>query len=243
MNNDNNSDKVSVIIPTHNRFKYLLNAIDSIKNQTYKNIEIIVINDASTQKQYYDHNWNNIQIIHLNKSSKEIIGNPSPGYVRNIGIEKATGKYIAFCDDDDIWLPEKLEYQIKAMKETNCKMSSTEGYHGVGVYDHSKKYKLYNNEKHFNILRKKYITKSKYDLLKNGFPKIWNYDFLKIHNCMITSSVILDINIVKKIGKMSFKSYGEDYDYWLKCLKHTNSVYITIPCFYYDANHGNGNNH
>ena len=45
-------NKVSVIIPTYNRFKNLLNAIKSVKNQTYKNIEIIVINDCSTQKEY-----------------------------------------------------------------------------------------------------------------------------------------------------------------------------------------------
>ena len=46
-------DKVSVIIPTYNRFKYLLNAIKSVKQQTYSNIEIIVVNDCSTQEDYY----------------------------------------------------------------------------------------------------------------------------------------------------------------------------------------------
>ena len=64
-------DKVSVIIPTYNRFSYLLNAINSIKEQTYSNIEIIVVNDCSTQKEYYEHDWSDIKIIHLEKNSKD----------------------------------------------------------------------------------------------------------------------------------------------------------------------------
>ena len=59
--------KVSVIIPTYNRFKYLMNTIDSIKKKTYSNIEIIVVNDRSKQGDYYNYDWcsNNITIIHL----------------------------------------------------------------------------------------------------------------------------------------------------------------------------------
>lgn len=84
-------DKVSVIIPTYNRFKYLLNSIKSIKEQTYKNIEIIVINDCSTQKEYYDYDWkaNNINITHLPENSKKKFGYACGGYVRNQGCKKA----------------------------------------------------------------------------------------------------------------------------------------------------------
>ena len=66
-------DKVSVIIPTYNRFKYLLNTIESVKKQTYTNLEIIVINDKSTQKEYYEYDWNsnNIKIIHLEKNRED----------------------------------------------------------------------------------------------------------------------------------------------------------------------------
>ena len=51
------NEKVSVIIPTYNRFKYLLNAIESVKNQNYKNIEIIIVNDCSIQKEYYNYDF------------------------------------------------------------------------------------------------------------------------------------------------------------------------------------------
>ena len=115
--------KVSVIIPTYNRFKYLLNTIKSIKEQTYKNFEIIVINDCSTQKEYYEYNWekNDVIIINLEENSKKKFGFACIGYVRNQGIEIATGHYIAFCDDDDIWFPNKLELQIDRIIKTNCK--------------------------------------------------------------------------------------------------------------------------
>ena len=70
-------DIVSVIIPTFNRFNYLLNTIKSVKEQTYNNIEIIVVNDCSNEKEYYEYNWkeNNINIIHLETNSKNLFGN------------------------------------------------------------------------------------------------------------------------------------------------------------------------
>ena len=82
-------DKVSVIIPTFNRFKYLLKTIESVKNQTYTNIEIIVINDCSTEKEYYDYDWEKegIIIIHLPENSKKKFGYPCVVYVINKGIE------------------------------------------------------------------------------------------------------------------------------------------------------------
>lgn len=93
----------------YNRFKYLLKTIESVKKQTYDNIEIIVINDKSTQKEYYNYDWNanNITIINLDENSKKKFGYACAGYVRNKGIERSIGKYIAFCDDDDIWFPKK----------------------------------------------------------------------------------------------------------------------------------------
>ena len=93
---------VSIIIPTYNRFKYLQNVIKYLKQQTYNNIEIIVINDGSSEKEYYNYDWNNIKIIHLKENSKIKFGHGCPGHVRNQGINIANGKYIAFCDDDDI---------------------------------------------------------------------------------------------------------------------------------------------
>lgn len=167
-------DTISVIIPTYNRFKFLLNTIKSVTEQTYPNIEIIVVNDCSTEKEYYEYDWvgNQIKIISLDQNSRHIIGYPCAGYVRNKGIEAATGSYIAFCDDDDIWFPKKLELQYNAMKETGCKMSSTDGLIGKGIYDNMNTYKKYNAEACYKYIEYQfYKKKANYlgvDFLKYG---------------------------------------------------------------------------
>lgn len=238
-------DKVSVVIATYNRFHLLLNTIRSVKEQTYTNIEIIVVNDCSTEKEYYEYDWkaNNIIIIHLEINSKQKFGFACPGgYQRNYGIKISTGKYIAFCDDDDSWLPNKIDLQIKAMKETGCKMSSTEGLYGHGVYDSTKKYPTYNAEHYYNTLQNIYRDKES-NLLDNGFPTIWNLDFSKIHNCMICSSVMIEKEILDKINGFKIMKTADDYDCWLQALEHTNSVYVKDACFYYDGGHGHGQNY
>ena len=91
--------KVSVIVPAYNASKYLKKCLDSLVNQTLKDIEIIVINDCSTDNtkdilKNYEAKHSNIKVIH-NKVNKGI------GYNRNLGMKKANGKYISFIDSDD----------------------------------------------------------------------------------------------------------------------------------------------
>jgi len=189
--------EISVVIPTYNRFKYLLNAIKSVKEQTYTNIEIIVVNDCSSQKEYYEYNWeeNGIIVVHLEQNTKTLFGYSCAGYVRNVGIGVATGKYIAFCDDDDVWFPNKLELQMNAMRNTGCKMSSTDGLIGDGVYNEEKIYEKYNAEKFYHILRDIYRGSGS-DILDTGFPDIWDLSFLRIHNCIVCSSVLIEKEIL-----------------------------------------------
>jgi len=228
-------EKVSVIIPSYNRFKYLLVAIQSIQNQTYKNIEIIVINDASTEREYYEYDWNCIKIIHLDENSGSKFGFACAGHVRNQGIPITEGKYIAFCDDDDSWFPTKIELQMEAMKNSGCKMSSTDGLIGKGMYNPNMKYAKYNSEYYYTELKNIYR-------FENGFPNIWNKEFLNIHNCIICSSVILEKEILVKInGMKNVKNGMEDYDCWIRALEHTDCVYVNDICFYYDMGHGYGN--
>jgi teichuronic acid biosynthesis glycosyltransferase TuaG len=238
-------EKVSVIIPTYNRFNYLLNTINSIKNQTYSNIEIIVVNDCSLEKEYYEYNWedNGITIIHLKENTKNILGYACAGYVRNKGIEYCSGKFVAFCDDDDIWFPRKIELQINAMKENGVRMSCTEGLFGSGIYDSNKEYKKYNSEYYYDALQNIFKSKGS-NLLENGFPKIWDLDFIKIHNCVICSSVVLEKSILDVINNMKLlKNSQEDYDCWLRSLELTKCVYVDDILFYYDGSHGYGQNY
>ena len=107
-------DLVSVIVPFFNDFKYFEKCISSILLQSYKNIEILIINDGS--KTYFKKKLNG-----LKKNGKiKIINlrfNHAVSYARHIGIKKAKGKFIAFIDSDDEWKLDKLQYQIDIMKK------------------------------------------------------------------------------------------------------------------------------
>ena len=94
-----NSNKVSVIIPSFNRYSYLLNAITSIQNQTHDNYEIIVVNDGSTEDGYKSSELKNIsKVIHIDRDKTPNWGGSRPA-VRNYGISQASGDFIAFLDD------------------------------------------------------------------------------------------------------------------------------------------------
>lgn len=122
------SDRVSVIIPTYEREAFYLNrAIESLMNQTHSNVEIIVIddnlNDSSFRRKMKDYieavSENQAIIYHENQN------NIGGALSRNKGIELATGDYITFLDDDDEYLPQKIEKQLEFMKEFNYDMSFT----------------------------------------------------------------------------------------------------------------------
>lgn len=103
--------KVSVIIPTYNREKYIVETVESVFAQTFTDYEVIVIDDGSTDntsvvlKPYLD------RITYIRKQ------NGGQGSARNAGIKIAKGEYIAFLDSDDLWLPEKLEKQVKYLDQ------------------------------------------------------------------------------------------------------------------------------
>ena len=236
----NYEEMVTVIIPTYNRFKYLLNTIESVRAQTYKNLEIIVINDCSTQPEYYTHRFDNdVRVIHLNENSKQLFGFACANYVRMQGINESRGQYIAFCDDDDIWFPQKIEFQMRAMKQSGCNMSATDGIIGKGVYNSKKKYPIYNAEHSYETLLNIFHSKGSC-AIDNGFPKTWDLEFLSIHNCVIASSAVVKKEILIKYDCLKYEpnGSGDDYRIWLRVLEHTNCVYDERICFYYDDGHG-----
>ena len=111
------NELVSIIIPTYNTEKFIGDTLQSVQNQTYQNWEMILVDDASTDRtvsviEEFAKNDSRIKLFKLEKNS----GN---GFARNIALEKASGKYIAYLDADDLWFPEKLEKQIQFLKANN----------------------------------------------------------------------------------------------------------------------------
>ena len=232
---------LSVVIPSYNRFKYLLNSIESINLQGYENLEIIIINDGSEEEEYFTYKFqNNVKLINLDQNQKKIYGF-GPGSIRNFGVNEAKGEYIAFLDDDDVWLPNKLKIQIKEMLSKGFKLSSTEGFYGEGIYKASNKYELYNKEKYIKDL--KHIYKNSGYIKRNKLPEIWDFKFTEIHNCFITSSVIVEKILLLSIGGFQNLRRWADYDCWKNLQKLTKSLYIDKPLVYFDGLHGDGRNY
>jgi glycosyltransferase involved in cell wall biosynthesis len=205
---------ISVIIPTYNRYKFLCAAIKSVDDQTYDNIEIIVINDCSTEPEYANLNGSMakhpLRIIHLpiNMREKHNVG-AAQGLTRNEGIRIARGEWIAFLDDDDRWLPNKLEIQMNYINYYKEQMCSTNMF-------------VEGNKPYLNPL-----------------PNILKLEDILERNYINTSSVVISKALMDKVGEFKV-GVNEDYDYWKRAMLHTNNIYINTPLVYYDINHGNG---
>lgn len=120
---------VSVIIPAYNRAKTIVRSVKSVLNQTVKDIEVIVVDDKSTD--------NTAEVMQKCRDKRVkyvcLPENSGACAARNKGIELAKGEYIAFQDSDDVWMKNKLELQLKAMQENDadiCSCSLRRHYYG-----------------------------------------------------------------------------------------------------------------
>jgi glycosyltransferase involved in cell wall biosynthesis len=197
--------KVSVIIPTHNRAEYLRCAIESVLKQTFKDLEIIVVDDNSTDntaevvKRFEDR-----QIKYIRKNA-----NKGPSAARNTAISVSTGKYIAFLDDDDEWVPNKLQRQIELLDR--CQPNICGVYSNRLVLDKSTN-QLISGNPQADKLRGNLL----YQLL-TGSP---------IH----TSTVLLRKKCLDKVGFFDETMfYMEDRDLWIRLSVKWAFEYIDDP--------------
>jgi teichuronic acid biosynthesis glycosyltransferase TuaG len=103
---------ISIIVTTYNRKRLLSETLNSILNQTFQDFELIVVDNFSNYDFFaFMEGFENKKIIPFQNQNNGIIA-----VNRNFGLKQLTGKYIAFCDDDDVWLPHKLEIQLQAIK-------------------------------------------------------------------------------------------------------------------------------
>jgi glycosyltransferase involved in cell wall biosynthesis len=235
--------KVSIIIPTFNRFESLRNAIKSVQCQTFMDYELIVINDGSNKKEYNNYDFNNfhekVTLINLDKNTKEKFGYPTAGYVRTIGMKKASGEYIAFLDDDDYWLPKKLEIQIYKMDKYNIGMSTTDAFQGDGKYDKGHSYSRYINDRDIKMYYNLYDSKIQLFKQLMGFDIIWSKKLINQINLCITSTVVIRRDLLKRINYMKNipnHTYPyQDWDCWKSILEYTDCLYINKPLVFYST--------
>lgn len=181
---------VSVIIPAYNSEKYISEAVESVINQTYKNIELIIVNDGSTDK--------TLDIVNefSKKDSRVVIVNKENGGVssaRNLGFEIAKGDYIALLDSDDVCSEDRIEKQVHEMNDKSLDVCSG----AMTTFGNTKKNKLYvypesDSELKFNLLF-----------------------FGKTIPC---SPAMLTKSIIKSYKFRTDMDWAEDYAYWLNLL-------------------------
>ena len=116
-------DKVSIIMPVYNCEKFLGYSIESVQAQDYRNWELIIVNDASTDKslavaQEYAAKDYRIKVVEMPR-------NGGVSEARNLGLQYADGEYVAFLDSDDVWATNKLSKQIAFMRKNNYELSHT----------------------------------------------------------------------------------------------------------------------
>ena len=195
---------VSVVIPTYKRSEMLTRAILSILDQTYRNIEIIVVNDNEPNDEYSLATQEKLQGIgdtrvRYIQQTKHVNGSAA----RNAGIDAALGEYIAFLDDDDVWYSDKLEKQMR--------LFSSDPEIGL-VYTGSKA--IYVNDKVSYTI----VPKMKGDLKRE----------ILLGNCIgTTSTVVVKKDVISAAGKFDIMMPAlQDYDLWIRICQHTKIGYV-----------------
>lgn len=197
--------KVSVIIPTYNSSKFICDAIDSVLNQNYRNFEIIIIDDGSTD------DTKEKLIKYESKINYYYKKNGGPASARNYGVQRSQGEYICFLDADDIFLPKKLEIQVSLLDQYR--------HAGIGL--------LYSD---FFCIDEYDYTILKYYKCKDFSSHKKALQYLYLHNYINTSTVMVKKDYINQIGLFDEElRYLEDYDLWIRLGMEHEFYHIAKP--------------
>ena len=203
----------SVIIPLYNKEKSIRNTIESVLSQTFPCYELIIVNDGSTD--------NSLQIIQSIKDKRIKITtkeNEGVSSARNVGIRMAKGKYIAFLDADDIWVPEYLDKMNKLIEDfKEASFFSCQFYIDNGA-DVTIRNAIHNKRGYVEDFFKAYYSA----------PVVWS------------SSVIVNIECFNEVGFFNSKyTRGEDLDMWFRLAKKFKLAFEPKPLSIYITNSEN----
>lgn len=201
--------KVSVIIPAYNRESYICQAVDSVLNQTFKNVELIIVDDGSTDgtRDILESYGDRICLLeHPGRANK---GQSS---ALNLGIKKSTGNYIAILDSDDYWDLKKIEMQVDYLEKNP----------GIGL--------VYSNGKAVNA-----EGKVLYDIYRTGHKEL-NQPANLLLDCylFVPTNSLFRKEIIESTGYFdeSLRS-AQDHDMAIRIAEVTKLAYMDLPLFCY----------
>jgi glycosyltransferase involved in cell wall biosynthesis len=208
-----NDGLVSVIIPVFNRKALVARAIDSVLAQTYQDLEVVLIDDGSTDgsgavlDEYTIKHPGRVKVIHQ-KNAGQVVA-------RNNGIKVAIGKYIAFLDSDDTWLPHKLDRQIPLFQKNV-------GLVYAGIFEVDGKEKIVQEVRPEKKMRGNIF----YQLLEK--------------NAMTGGSVVVTRESLDRVGLFDEKlKAAENWDLWIRISKHFLVDFVDEPLIKYLKHDGN----
>lgn len=238
------NELVSIIMPSWNTGNFIAESIQSVINQTYKNWELIIVDDCSTDNTDEVVSFYKDQRIKYLKNEK----NSGAAITRNKALREAQGEWIAFLDSDDLWAPEKLEHQINFMKNNGYNLSFTE-YEKIdeeskplNVYvsgpEMVNKRKMYNYD-YIGQLTMMYSTKAFGLIQIKDIKKNNDYAIrLQLYKKDGTCAYLLKENLAKyRVRKVSIshdkfkKKFKSHYDLFNLCDEKSPIVAIWYACW------------
>lgn len=218
---------VTVIVPAYNHEKYIEDCLKSIVEQTYDNMQIIVLNDGSK-----DRTGIVIERFIGNQKRKiEYISKENEGLCKtlNKALRQSKGEYIAIIASDDIWLPNKIEEQVKFLEENkNIGLVCTDAYFFKDSEKTDIKYSDYKPR------LKKYF--------KNSIQNVNIYESLLTENLILAVTVMIRKECFDKVGLFDESLKYEDYDMWLRISKYYPIGYLDNALAYYRMHDTNVSN-
>ncbi|MCA1200122.1 glycosyltransferase family 2 protein [Sphingomonas sp. R647] len=195
---------VSVIVPTYNVQDYILSTITSVLSQTYKNVEVLCIDDCSSDATVAI--IKSIDDCRVKLSTSD--ANQGAGRSRSRGLELARGRYIAFLDSDDLWYPDKIAQQIAALQSSGA----------AAAYSY------------YDIMDESGVV---YDC-ENDLPELVTYRSLLAHCYIRTSSFIYDVEKVGADIRFVNARKRQDYLFFLEVLRRVGQAILvpTVTCSY-----------
>lgn len=225
---------ISVIIPTYNRIPLLHNAVDSVINQTYSNIEIIIVDNGDLPYEKY------IDLLALSDKIKYIkIPEHGANYARNKGISVSNGEYVAFLDDDDEWLPTKLEESLNLFRQNaDIGLVFTDKIviypdERISYYSHSN----FHGDSQKEILLTNFIGTTSCVMVKRHLLHYNNFDVnmpayqdhdLWIRLCQLCKVGYLEKPLLKYYQRSSLEQISSDYTKYIAACKIMDKKYSTL---------------
>ena len=223
---------ISVIIPTYNAAKYIEETLQSVINQTYNNIEIIVVDDGSTdQTEAILQSYKDPRLVYIKQANSG-----GPAKPRNTGIAASKGEYIAIFDSDDLMTPNKLSIELEALKRTPNSAFCCSNYSMIDDKGCLITADLWETNKAYQKLNKTRKDSFGNILFRPG--EIVNS--ILLHNFIASSSMLIRKNVFQSLGGFDETLQNtDDYDMWLRMSPLYSCICVPQALHHYRVREGN----